>query len=464
MNQLKAFLKKLRDNYALHAEQVQAKKQEESDLAFMADQNLNTVRGPNRKSHLILWFVITFLVIMFIWAKLAVVDEVTHAEGKVIPSQKIQVIENLEGGIVQAILVREGQIVDKNQILMHIDDTRFASEHKESQLQAATLQAQIARLTSEVEETAIIIPESLKTNFPKIVDNELKLHAQRHDEVKTKLNTLQEIVVQKQQEVAELKSRKEKFSRSLTLVRKELNLTKPLVNEGAVSRVEVLRLERQANDLAGDLKEAELNIPKAQAALNEAQSRIDEFKMEMRTTDLDELNKAKSELAKLKEALNTLQDRVTRTSVRSPVRGIVKKLHINTVGGVIDPGMDILEIVPLDDTLLIEAKIKPKDIGFVKPGDKAKVKFTAYDFAIYGGLDGIVEHISADAIKEQEDEESYYQIRVRTDKNSLGSETEPLVIIPGMQATVDILTGQKTILDYILKPILRGKERALTER
>ncbi|KTD14484.1 secretion system protein D [Legionella gratiana] len=366
-------------------------------------------------AHLILIVSVLFLVFILIWANFAILDEVTVGEGKVIPSSQIQIVQNLEGGIVEKIFVHEGETVNKNQILMKINDIRFTSSYNTSLKKISALQLEIARIMAQINNQPFVEPKDLKID-DLTYTSQKALYDSKSEELK-QLNS--------QLEVAE----------------HELSLTKPLVAKGAASKVEVLQLERSINEIRG---------------------KISNFK----STLLERLNTAKSELAALLAADDADKDRVTRTTVRSPVKGIVKKIKINTIGGVIQPGVDILEIVPLEDTLLIEAKIKPKDIGFIHPGQNATVKITAYDYSIYGGLPGKVEQISADSIVDEKNnkEESYYLIRVRTTKNYLGSKEKPLYIIPGMMATVDILTGKKTVMEYLLKPILKAKHTGLRER
>jgi adhesin transport system membrane fusion protein len=240
-------------------------------------------------------------------------------------------------------------------------------------------------------------------------------------------------------------------------------LTEPLVAEGAVSEVELLRLKRQVNDLRGGLEATRLAIPRVQSTYDEAIRKVEELELKFRTEARSELNDAISELARISESNQTLEDRVRRTWVKSPVRGTIKQLLVNTVGGVIQPGMDLVAIVPLEDTLLAEAQIRPKDIAFLRPGQEVVVKFTAYDFASYGGLDASLEHISADAINDDKGE-SFYLVRVRTNFNYLGSEKNPLPLIPGMQTEVNVLTGKKTVLAYLLKRYWRVADVALTER
>lgn len=430
---------------------------------YVMETYLRLMDGPDRRSHLLLWSMFAFVIIALIWAKFAILDEVTHASGKVIPSRQIQIVQNLDGGIVREILTKEGETVAANQIIMHIDDTRFASSYRESIMERANLSADIARLSALAEGKDLKLPDELPVKFPKVAENARSVYSAQKNEQSSKVASLDEQVRQKASEIEELKSRISQLERSYGLVSKELNMTRPLIKAGAVSEVEVLRLEREANDLQGQLNAAKLSVPRALAALNEANSKINEINTSNQASIYDELNKAKSRYSQLEETLTALKDRVVRTAVRSPVKGIVKKININTIGGVITPGMNIVEIVPLDDSLLIEARIDPKDIGFIHPGANAMVKLTAYDYSIYGGLKGKVEQISADSMLDDKDR-AYYQIRVRTQKNYIGNDHKKLVIIPGMLTNVDVITGRKSVLDYILKPVLKTKQNALTER
>lgn len=367
-------------------------------------------------THIILWTSVLFILVAIIWAYYARLDEVTSGEGKVIPSSEVQVIQNLEGGIIQNIFVKEGEIVKKGQTLMQIDNTRFMSSYAEAEKKMDSLQLEIIRINAEISQTTPIFPDALKKDYPNLVKDQQSLYD-------SKMRELTQLM------------------KSLELAQKELDMTRPLLKNGSVSEVEVIRLDRTVNEIRGS---------------------IDKFKSE----ELDKLNKARGELSSLTEANKADKDRLTRTTVKSPVYGIIKQIKTTTIGGVVQPGNDIIEVVPLDDTLLIEAKIRPADIGFIHPGQKAIVKITAYDFSIYGGLEGEVEQISADTILDETDKknESFYVIRVRTYQNHLGTAKKPLPIIPGMLATVDILTGEKSVLEYILKPIIKAKHSALRER
>ncbi|PHS72883.1 MAG: hemolysin secretion protein D [Cycloclasticus sp.] len=413
-----------------------AYEQQAEDQAYITDVNAASLYGASMQSHIMLWVAFSFVIIAIIWANFAELDEVTRGSGKTIPSSHIQVIQNLEGGILAEILVREGQKVEKGQALLQLDAIRFSSSLNENKLKFLELLAATARLTAEVENTPLIIPPEVIKTAPSIADNALQLFKSRRDELNASTKFLREQIAQR--------------GRSYALLKEELDMSVPLVDEGAMSKVELLRIKREANDLRGQL--------------TESRNKLSETKIRFQTKALEELNQVKAELDRTGESTLALEDRVTRTRVVSPVKGIIKQLKVTTVGGVIQPGMDLVEIVPLDDQLLIEAEIRPADIAFLHPGQKAVVKLTAYDFSIYGGLEATLEHISADSITNEEDGENYFLIRLRTDKNYVEKNGAKLNVIAGMTADVDILTGKKSVLDYLLKPILKAKERALKER
>lgn len=437
------------------------------DVDFISDVTAASSYSVRLRYHLILIVTTLFFIVALIWAANAELDEMTTGQGKVIPSSKVQVIQNLEGGILSEVLVREGDIIEKDQPLMRLDDTRFASTFREIEHKYQDLLARTQRLSSEVNTQGFPSTSPAANKDSAIAGNQQALYVSRQMELDNNVGILKQQKTQKQQEVSELHARIDKLRGSYNLARQELTMSEPLVKEGAISPVDILRLQRTVNDIKGDMDEASLSLPRLESAINEISRKMEDVKIGFRTKALDELNVANAELAETQETLSGLKDRVTRTLVRSPVKGIVKQLKINTIGGVIQPGMALMEIVPLDDSLLIEAQIKPSDIAFIHPGQAAMVKISAYDFSIYGGLDGQLELISADTISDRAKdggrEESNYHVLVRTRKSYLGTKDKPLKIIPGMTAVVDIKTGKKTVLDYLLKPILKVKERALIE-
>lgn len=419
--------------------------------------------GPHVFSHLILWLTVLLVATAGVWANYATLDEVTRGTGKVIPFHHVQMVQNLEGGIVSEILVKEGEVVEKGQVLLRIEDTRFTSSYRESQVKSQALQAKIARLTAEVEGKPFKLANNLKSEEKEFVISEQTLALSRQTELQANIDILNQQKNQKKQEINELKSREKQLQQSYELAQRQLQITEPLVKKGVMSEVELLRLQREISTIKGDLDSAHLNIPRAEAAVSEVEHKLEQLKVNFRTTALADLNEAKAQLSQSSESNVALKDRVTRTAVRSPLKGTIKQLKVTTIGGVVQPGMDLVEIVPLADNLLVEAQIRPSDIAFLRPGQEVMVKFTAYDFSIFGGLKATLEHISADTIVNERGE-AFFLIRVRTERNYLGTKAKSLPIIPGMTVTVDILTGKKTLLTYLLKPIKKAQEMALRER
>jgi len=420
-------------------------------------------KNAHPASHLILWLTLLFFLTAGVWASYSSLDEVTRGKGKVISSRHLQVVQNLEGGIVSEILVAEGDIVKPGQVLLRIDDTRFASSFRESEVATTVLEAKIARLTAESKGKPFKLPRRLKKKQRELFNNERALAQSRQQELQAQINIFKQQQQQKRLEIQELTAKQQQLQQTYHLAQRELKLTTPLVKKGVMSEVELLRLQREASRLKMDIETNRLRIPRAQAAITEAERKIEELKVNFKTLALADLNDMKAELSRMSESKPALKDRVIRTAVRSPVKGTVKQLKVTTIGGVVQPGMDLVEIVPLDDTLLIEAQIRPADIAFLHPGQTAMIKFTAYDFTIFGGLKAALEHISADTITNEQGE-SVFLIRLRTKRNHLGDHKNPLPIIPGMTVEVDILTGEKTLLEYLLKPIKKIQQQALQER
>jgi len=411
-----------------------------------------------------LWAIFAFFIAMILWASLANIDEVTRGEGRAIPSSRLQKVQNLEGGIVAEVFVHEGEVVKAGAPLLRLDDTQFRSNAGESDADRLALQARIQRLTAQLDDakTLTLAPEIVQ-KAPDIANGEMELFASVNKRIQSELDGLNEQLVQKKQELLDFQGKVSQYRRSLALQQQEVSMSEPLVAKGAISKVEVLRLRRGVVETQGQLDSVLLAIPRAEAAIKEIESKVSETRGRYRSEALGQLNEARTDLSKIEASGKAISDRVNRTLVTSPVRGVVQQLLVNTIGGVIQPGNDLVEIVPLDDTLLVEAKIRPQDIAFLRPGQEATVKFTAYDYTIYGGLKGTLEQISPDTVTDK-DGKSFYIIRLRTDKNHLGTDEKPLLIIPGMVASVDIITGKKTVMAYLLKPILRARAEAFHER
>ncbi len=433
------------------------------DIEFMSSLSAAALQKGSKSSRVMLWITFICFVFFLAWAGVAEVDEIVKGEGKIIPSSQIQSIQSLDGGIISEILVKEGQVVKKDQPLLKIGDISFASEYQESYLKSLELRAKSVRLKAESEGSEFEPDESVKQDAPKILERERSLYLSNKEQLANSLETLKQQLEQKKIELEDAKSKFAQLSDSNSLIQKEISITKPLVAKGVVSEVEYLKLQRQANELSTQLQSTKLSMPKLQSAISEMDSKINNATYEFRNKAKQELNDDMAELSRVSETVTALKDKVVRTLVKSPVNGTVNRLLISTIGGVVQPGKDLIEIVPLEDALLAEAKIRPADIAFLYPGQNATVKLTAYDFSIYGGLKGNVVHISADTITNEKGE-SYYLVRIKTDKSYLGSEDKPLEIMVGMTVQVDILTGKKTILDYLLKPILKAKQNALTEK
>jgi adhesin transport system membrane fusion protein len=440
---------------------------ERADAEFMTDLNAATLQGARPLAHWILWSTISFLVVALVWASQAQLDEVTLAQGQVIPSSKVQIVQNLEGGIVGEILVEPGQVVSKDQPLMRIDDTRFSSSYMEGAAKDDALRARIARLEAEAALSDFVPPADLQRDKAELLRHERAVFDSRRRDLHASLAVLDRQGEQRSQELAEMQAHAAQLEHSYDLVQQELTITREAVTQNVLPKVQLIRLERQANDLQGELEGAQLSLPRLQAARDEIRRKAEQIAAEFRAAASRELSEARAEQSIVSATKVALEDRLARTTVRAPLAGTVKQVKVNTIGGVVQPGMDLVEIVPLEDSLLVEARIRPADIAFLRPGLEAMVKLSAYDFSIYGGLEGTVEHISADAIVDERPgvrPESYYLVRVRTSRSGRGAGDKHLRIIPGMQATVDIRTGHKSVLQYLLKPVLRAKQTALRER
>jgi adhesin transport system membrane fusion protein len=432
----------------------------EGELDFAADSDYALIQQEPLRARLVLRMAAVAVAVAVAWAALSSIDEVTRGEGKVIPSRQLQVLQSLDGGVVTEILVREGDVVEPDQVLLSIDQTRFVSSVRESRAQILALQAKAARLRALAEGEPFVLPPELIKEDPKTADEERRLYESRRSELETTVSIARQQLSQRHQELAEARARYAQASQAYVLSSKELEVTRPLIGTGAVSEVELLRLERDASRFRGERDMAGAQISRLQSAISEANHKIEEVTLAFRNESGKELADTMGRLNSLSEGSVGLADKVERAVLRSPVKGTVKRLLVNTVGGVVQPGKDIVEIVPLEDALLLEARVQPRDIAFLRPGQKVMVKFTAYDFAIFGGLEGVLEHIGADTVVDEKGN-AFYIVRVRTNQPELGYD---MPIIPGMVAEVDIVTGEKSILSYLLKPVLRAKARAFTER
>ncbi|WP_297836853.1 HlyD family type I secretion periplasmic adaptor subunit [uncultured Roseibium sp.] len=397
------------------------------------------------------------------WAYFASIEEVTRGDGRVIPSRQIQVVQAPDTGIVEKIFVQEGDIVDQNQPLIEIDDTTFSAQLGEIRQRQYALMAKVARLQAEADQEPLLFSDSLASAVPQLIASEEDVFRDKKASLENELSVLENQASQREQEYQELLAKEQKLNAVIELMTREVEINQKLFERRVLPEIEFLRLQRQLRESEGELAITKASVQRALAAKEEARERsrsaISTFVSEAR----QQLAEARGELAVINESMKGAADRVRRTQLVSPVKGIINKLNITTIGAVVQPAADLVEIVPLEDTLLIEARIRPQDVAFLHPDQRAQVKITAYDYSVYGGLDGKLERISADTTEDEEGNR-FFRVMIRTDKNYLGSDTNPLPIIPGMVASVDILTGKKTVLDYILKPIKKVRDEALRER
>ncbi|WP_029146554.1 HlyD family type I secretion periplasmic adaptor subunit [Methylophilus sp. 5] len=418
------------------------------------------IEGTMLHAKLIMYAIFAILLVLLVWASVAKVDEVTRGEGRVIPSRQIQVVQSLDGGIVVDIMVQLGDTVKRGQPLIKIDETRAISSLKENESQYLSLKAKEARLKALANGGSFNPPSEVQQKTPDTYLQELQLFNAARDELNSQINIARDQLSQRERELSEVQFKKEVAIKTYDSTSKELAANRPLLNSGAVSEIEILRLERDANRAKGDIDQASAQMGRLTAAISEARRKVSEAQQSFLSKVRTDLNETTAKINSLTQSSLALSDKVKQSTLTSPVNGKVSKLYYNTVGGVIQPGKEVMEVVPSDDALVIEAKVQTKDIAFIRPQQPAVIKLTAYDYTIYGSLDGSVQDIAADSTIDDKGN-AYYVVKVRTDRNNLG---DHLPIIPGMVAQVDILTGKKTVLSYLLKPVLKAKSYALTER
>jgi len=442
-----------------------------SDFAFANDIRAAVELRTPRTSRLVLGTTLALMVVGLIWAHFAVLDEVKRGNGRVVPSRQTQVVQSLEGGIVGAMLVQEGAIVDQGQVLMRIEDTKFASEFGEIRERRAAMAAKVARLEAEARgATTLTFPPELAAAAPTVVASERSVFDAHLRKLAQDVDVIAQQENQRRRELDEYTATEAKLTDGLRLLTREADLTRNLFRQKVVPEIEMLRIEQKESESRGQLEVVRASKQKAQAGIQEAQARSATARATLRSQADEELAKSRGDLAVLEENIKSAKDRVFRTELKSPVHGIVNKLNVTTIGAVVQPGGNLMEIVPLDDTLLVEGRIRPQDIAFIRAGQDAVVKVTAYDSSVYGSLKGKVERISADTIAEEktdrgsEKADVFYRVMVRTDKNYLGTPEQPLPIIPGMVSTVEVLTGRKSVLDYLVKPARMLRDDALRER
>lgn len=435
----------------------------EKDYEFMNSLSAALLQKSPARISLVLKIWLFTIFALIVWASFAEVDEITRGNGKVIPYGQNQVIQNLEGGIVESILVKEGQKVKKGEVLLKINNSKSVSSSKTNRMKYNELFAKRLRLYAEANSLPFKAPQTNDKDLKKQIELAKKLYESNKIEMLAKDNSIVDQIEQRKQQLREARAKIKSLQKSLEFVTEEIQMTAPMVREGVKSKVDFLKLKREANGIKNDIEAAKLSIPRLKAAIREYRNKRIESKQEFINKHKKELNEVSAELERIKTKQIAFSDQVNRTIVKSPVDGIIQKLYVNTVGGVIKPGQDLVEIVPTNTKLYLEIKIKPKDIAFIHPGADAMVKISAYDFSIHGGLRGKVVDISPDTITDKKGK-TFYIIHVQTEKNHLGSKEHPLKIIPGMTVSVDIVTGKKTVMQYILKPILKSKQYVFSEK
>lgn len=422
---------------------------------------------PPRSWTYIIAIVGAVLFAFLLWANWAEVDQLSRAEGKVIPSGKTQIVQSAEAGVITDILVRSGEQVSAGQMLIRLDDTTTASSAGEVEARVLALQAQVERLRIESAGLSAVdysCPTLVADQAPAVCAAEMDLLVSRLGSLVSTNDVLAQRVEQRQRELNEVAANKARLTSNLDIAQQRLDLVAPMAARGLAARTDLLALQAEVGDLTGQIAAAEESTARLVAALREAQLQVQQADQQFRQEALSELTLRRAELASAEQQLRGAADRVARTDVRSPVDGIVNSIDVTTIGAVVTAGSRLLDIVPKSDFLLVEAKLRPADVAFVIPGQMARIKFTAYDFSVYGGLDGVVENVSADSLVDENTRETYYLVTVRAEQTSLTYRGQELAILPGMVTSVDIITGQHSILQYLLKPINKVQQEALIER
>jgi len=420
-------------------------------------------RHPLPTWRMIAWPVMILLVVLIVWARYAQLDEVSVATGEVVPQGKVKVIQHLEGGIIEKIHVRDGDSVKEGSPLMQLNLASSGTNREELQVR---LDGQIlvrARYDAEATGKPPVFPEESARRQPKLLAAQRRAFRARKNELASTLRVTRQQINQKQDEVRELEARMRATKKNLTLGRERLKMSKSLLAEGLTPKIEHLQLEAEVESLEGERRGLTPAISRARGAVEEAKQRMQEERLRFRREAEDELGKAEQAIARIGTLLNEATEQNVRSEIKSPIDGIVKNMRYNTLGGVVSPGEPIMEIVPTGGNLVIEAKLSPLDRGYVKEGQSAVVKISSYEFVRYGSLDGKVILVAADTSRDEE-MGPYYRVVVQTEKSYLGEKEGSLPIMPGMEATVDIHTGQKSVMDYLIKPVLKLHEEAFRER
>jgi len=435
----------------------------EDELEYLESLSAAVLHKRPSSTRFVLFFWILTIALLIAWAAITNIDEIIRSQGEIIPFGDNQVLQNLEGGIVSEINVEEGDMVKMGDILIKIENSKSLSTFESNELKRFELRSRIARLKAEINMKPLSFDEELEKRVPFLLIEERSLYNTDMKQFTSQIQILKEQLSQQKQQLKEAKQKIKHLERSFELISEEVSMTAPMVTKGVRSKIDYLKLQREANRVEDEMTAVKLSLPRLQSSIKEAKEKIQESKYSLQLKSRKELTEALAESQRIEAQIRGLEDSVNRTVIYSPVDGMIQKLHLHTIGGVVKPGMDMIEVVPIYDNLIVEVKVEPKDIAFVYANQEAKVKFTAYDFAIYGSLEAKVLTISPDTQTDQQDN-TYYIVRLKTDKNYLGHKENPLKIIPGMVVSADIITGKRTILDYIIQPMIKSKDYVFSDK
>lgn len=440
------------------------------DERFVDSLSFSAYEKPSMIANLLFLAIIFFLGLMLIWITVSPIDEIVKGQGKVIPTSRIQNLQSVDGGIIKKILVRDGELVKVGQELMIIDDIRFNASVNEFKNELFSLKVKLMRLKlqSTIKDIKNIpslnYPELLKIKVPEYIKNEKIFFVNQINELKSAISVSISRYKQKKQEFSEIKRRILKLQDNKNYLRKKLIIIKKAVSDGVMSKIDELNLKKELSDIKGEIEISSLSLKRSKLSIKESYDEINQHLDIFKSKSSNELSKIESAVKKIESKLIYSNDKVKKSIIYAPVNGIVNHIYFTTIGGVVKEADLLMDIVPTDDSLLIEAKIDPRDIGFISPDKEVIVKVTAYDFSIYGGLEGKIKYIGSDSLFDEKSKKYYYTVLVRTERNYLGKKEEPFTIIPGMIAEIDIKTGKKTILEYLLKPLVKTLNESMTER
>jgi len=453
--------KELKD---LKSRQLSNKNYDQSMLTFMSSKSSALLQRTSNSFSYVLWIIFATVIWSIVWANYAELEELTRGSGKIIPSKQIKKVESFDHAKIEKILVGEGDRVKKGQVLLTFNNIDNSSTFKQNALRLEELNAKSKRLELE---SKLIYPSkafSIDSSNLDILQKEMALYKTDMRQLSLKTSAMNEKINQKKSELSEAIKKESNLEKNYTLLGQELKIKEKMAKEKIISEVEYIQLKREKNDLSQELNQIKNEIIRAKSSINELKQNGEELILEFQNSTKKEYFDVLSEIAKLLQVRNSLSDQLKRAQIISPVDGTIKKMYVNTIGEVAQVGSTLLEIVPSEDRLMAEVQIAPEDIAYLRLDQEAMMKFSAYDFGIYGGIKSKIAYISADTILDLEDGKHYYIIYLKLNKDSLGDKSNPLPIKVGMVADVDIIHGKKSVMDYILKPILKAKQTALTEK